>query len=71
MVVIFGLFFNYAMGLFPPKVTDNINKKLVEYQLPRLDGNKYGAVNSGFIIFHDNKEIKLNYSLGLCEEYVV
>jgi hypothetical protein len=70
VVAIFGLLFNYAMGLFPPEVTDDINKKLVEYQLPRLDGNKYGTVDSGFTIFHDNKEIKLNYPLGLCEGYV-
>ena len=70
VVAIFGLLFNYAIGLFSPEVTDDINKKLAEYQLRRLDGNKYGAVDNGFTILHGDKEIKLNYPLGLCKGYV-
>jgi hypothetical protein len=34
-----------------------------------MDGNLYGAVDSGFTIIHGNKKIKLNYSLGLPEGY--
>lgn len=57
------------MELFPSEVVADIQKKLVEYNLPRLDGNKYGAEENGFTILHDNKKIKLNYPLGLCEGY--
>ena len=70
VVAINGLLFNYAMGLFPPDVVASIEKKLVEYDLPRLDGNKYGAIEKGFSIKHAGKEIVLNHSLGLCEAYV-
>ena len=62
--------FNYAMGLFPPDVTASIQQKIQENHLPRLDGNKYGAVDKGIAVIHDNKEIKLDHSLGLCEAYV-
>jgi hypothetical protein len=30
VVAIYGLLFNYAMGLFPADVTDDIKKKLVD-----------------------------------------
>jgi hypothetical protein len=69
VVAINGLLFNYAMGLFPPDVTESIQKKLVEHDLPRLDGNRYGAIDKGFTIIHGGKEIKLNHPLGLCEAY--
>ena len=69
VVAIYGLLFNYTMGLFPPNVIANIQEKLVQYDLSRMDDNKYGAVESGFSIFYDNKEIKLNYPLGLPEGY--
>jgi len=69
VVAINGLLFNYAMGLFPADVTESIQKKLAEYDLPRLDGNKYGASEKGFSINYAGKEIKLNHPLGLCEAY--
>ena len=62
VVIMNGLLFNYAMGIFPPDVTSGIREKLAEYDLPRLNGNKYGTVDSGFTIIHDDKEIKLNHS---------
>ena len=56
-----ALLFNYAMGLFPTEVTDNIKNILEENQLPRLDGNKYGTVDKGFSISYMVK--KLNYNI--------
>lgn len=69
VVAMNGLLFNYAMGLFPPDVTSSIQEKLATYDLPRLDGNKYGELEKGFTITHAGKEIKLNHPLGLCEAY--
>lgn len=69
VVAINGLLFNYAMGLFPPDVVSSINDKLTQHDLPRLDGNKYGAIDKGFVIKLADKEIKLNHPLGLCEAY--
>lgn len=57
------------MGIFPADVTSSIQQKIAEHGLPRLDGNKYGAVEKGISVFYDNKEIKLNHPLGLCEAY--
>jgi hypothetical protein len=70
VVAINSFLFNYAMGIFPPDVTSSIKQKILEYDLPRLDGNRYGAVEKGISVFLGNKEIKLNHSLGLCEAYV-
>lgn len=70
VVALNGLLFNYAMGLFPADVVSNIQEKLVQYNLPRLDGNKYGATDRGFTIVHKEKTINLNHPLGLCEAYV-
>ena len=64
-----ALLFNYAMGLFPHEVTDNINKVLEENNLPRLDGNKYGAQTEGFTVSFMEKEIVLNHPLELCKAY--
>ena len=69
VMTIYGLLFNYVMGLFPPDVIADIQEKLAEYDLPRMDGNKYRAVESGFLVFHGNAEIKLNYPLGLPKGY--
>jgi hypothetical protein len=69
VVAIYGLLFNYVMGLFPPDVIADILEKLAKYDLPRMDGNKYGSVESGFSVFHGDTEIKLNYPLGLPEGY--
>jgi hypothetical protein len=44
VVAMNSLLFNYAMGIFPSDVTDSIKQKIAEYDLPRLDGNSYGAV---------------------------
>ena len=69
VVAINGLLFNYAMDFFLPMLLP-VSKKLVEYDLLRLDENKYGVIEKGFSIKHAGKEIVLNYSLGLCEAYV-
>ena len=53
-----------------PDVTSSIKQKILEHDLPRLDGNKYGATEKGISVFHGNKEIKINHSLGLCEAYI-
>jgi hypothetical protein len=70
VVAMNSFLFNYAMGIFPSDVTSSIMQKIEKHKLPRLDGNKYGAVNKGISVFYDDKEIKLNHSLGLCEAYV-
>jgi len=69
VVALNAILFNYAMGLLPKNVTDNIQQKLIDYNLSRLDGNKYGAIEKDFTIMHNDKEIRLNHSLGLCETY--
>ena len=58
------------MGIFPSDVTSSIQKKIEEYDLPRLDGNRYGTVDKGISVTYDNKTIQLNHPLGLCEAYV-
>ena len=69
VVAMNGLLFNYAMGLFPPDVTSSIQEKLATYDLPRLDGNKYGELEKGFMITHAGKKIKLNHLLDFCKAY--
>ena len=69
VVAIYALLFNYVMGLFPPDVVADIKEKIALHNLPRMDGNKYGAVESGFSVSHGDKEIKLNYFLDLPEGY--
>lgn len=58
------------MNIFPTDVTSSIQEKITEHDLPRLDGNKYGAVDKGITVTCGNKKIYLNYPLGLCEAYV-
>lgn len=70
VVAMNSFLFNYAMNIFPKDVTTNIQKKIEEYNLPRLDGNKYGATDKGIAVTLDNKKIFLNYPLGLCETYI-
>jgi hypothetical protein len=69
VVALNALLFNYAMGLLPKDVVEDIQQKLADYNLPRLDGNKYGATDKGFTIIHGDQEISLNHPLGLCEAY--
>ena len=64
-----ALLFNYAMGLFPTEVVNNIEEILEEYNLPRLDGYNYGTVNKGFTVSYMGKEIQLPFPLGLCQAY--
>ena len=65
-----SLLFNYAMNIFPKNVISSIQKKIEEYDLSRLDGNRYGAIDRGITVIHDNKKIYLEHPLGLCEAYV-
>ena len=64
-----ALLFNYAMGLFPVEVTSNINQVIENYQLPRLDGYNYGAVEKDFTVSYMGKNIQLSFPLGLCQAY--
>lgn len=70
VVAINSFLFNYALNIFPKDVIESIQQKIKELDLPRLDGNRYGAANDGITVTCNNRKIFLNHPLGLCEAYV-
>ncbi|CAG8701695.1 7420_t:CDS:1, partial [Ambispora gerdemannii] len=59
-----SLLYNYVMHLFLKELVENVAKLLEEHDLPRLDGDKYGAKGAvGFDMTYRGTAIYLPYQL--------